>query len=225
MRRAIGRTVLRLLGWRTVGEFPREGCERCVLIAAPHTSNWDLAFLIAFAMAFELNVTWLGKHGLFRPPFGVVLRWLGGVPVVRDSRGNHVERIAALFASRERLVLVIAPEGSRGRREHWRSGFYRIAQSAGVPIVPSYLDFGTRTAGFGAPLVASGSLSSDMDRLRAVYAGMRGLVPDAFGPVRLVEEGGSDPSPRRLFRPTREALHSGESPVGAILRPSKEDPS
>jgi 1-acyl-sn-glycerol-3-phosphate acyltransferase len=191
VRRAIGRLVLRLLGWRAVGEFPRSGCEKCVLIAAPHTSNWDLPFMIAFAMAFELHIAWMGKYTLFRPPFGGFMRWLGGVPVRRTTREGKVDEMAQLFAGRPRLVLAIAPEGTRFRSEHWKSGFYWIARRAGVPIVPSYLDFGTRTAGFGPPLVPSDSLRADMDHLRAVYAGKRGLFPERFGPVRLLEE---DPS-------------------------------
>jgi 1-acyl-sn-glycerol-3-phosphate acyltransferase len=189
VRRALGRHVLRLLGWRTVGEFPRPGCDRCVLIAAPHTSNWDLPFMIAFAMAFELHISWMGKHTLFEGPFGRFMRWLGGIPVFRGERSGLVEDMAKLFAEREQLVLAIAPEGTRGRADHWKSGFYRIAREARVPIVPAYLDYGTRTAGFGPPILPSASsLRADMDQLRAIYAGKRGLYADDFGPVRLLEE-------------------------------------
>ena len=101
---------------------------------------------------------------------------------------DQVASIAQIFSERERLVLAIAPEGTRVRAEHWKSGFYRIAERARVPIVPAYLDYGTRTAGFGPPFVPSGILRDDMDRLRAVYSGKRGLFPDCFGPVRLLEE-------------------------------------
>ena len=191
----MGRFALRLLGWRAVGEFP-PGCERCVLIAAPHTSNWDLPFLIAFAMAFDLHVSWLGKEALFHGPFGALMRWLGGISVRRGEREGQVEAVAKLFAERPRFVLVIAPEGTRFRAEHWKSGFYWIAKRARVPIVPSYLDFGTRTAGFGQPMVPSDSLRADMDHLRAVYAGKRGLFEDCFGPVRLVEEARGSPVER-----------------------------
>jgi 1-acyl-sn-glycerol-3-phosphate acyltransferase len=187
VRRALGRNVLRLLGWRAVGEFP-PGCERCVLIAAPHTSNWDLPFMIAFQMAFELRISWMGKHTLFLGPFGSFMRWLGGIPVHRGERDGKVDEMARLFAERAQLVLAIAPEGTRGRADHWKSGFYRIAREARVPIVPAYLDYGTRTAGFGPPIVPSASLRADMDQLRAVYAGKRGLYAKSFGPVRLLEE-------------------------------------
>lgn len=187
MRRGIGRGVLRLLGWRAQGEFP-PGCERCVLIAAPHTSNWDLPLMLAFAMAFELHISWMGKDSLFQGLFGRLMYWVGGIPVRRGARENLVEQMAALFRARPRLVLAIAPEGTRSQAPHWKSGFYWIAQRAQVPIVPGYLDYGTRTAGFGPPFTPSDSLQVDMDRLRAVYTGKRGLYRDGFGPVRLLEE-------------------------------------
>lgn len=188
MRRAIGRIALRLLGWRAVGEFPPEGAGGCVLLAVPHTSNWDLFFLVAFAMAFELRISWMGKHALFEAPLGPFMRWLGGIPVRRGEPRRTVEEMAELFVSQKPLMLVIAPEGTRGRAAYWKSGFYWIAKRAGVPIVPTFLDYGTKTAGFGPALMPSDSLVADMDQLRAVYAGRRGLHPDDFGLVRLVEE-------------------------------------
>src|SRR5262245_4991053 len=100
------------MGWRAVGEFPHSGCARCVLIAAPHTSNLDLPFMIAFAMAFELHISWMGKYTLFRGPFGGFMRWLGGLPVRRNDRQGQVEEIAKWFAQRARLILAIAPEGT-----------------------------------------------------------------------------------------------------------------
>lgn len=145
--------------------------------------------MIAFAMAFELHISWMGKHTLFEGPFGGFMRWLGGIPVFRGERSGLVEDMAKLFGEREQLVLAIAPEGTRGRAENWKSGFYRIAREARVPIVPAYLDYGTRTAGFGPPILPStSSLRTDMDQLRAIYAGKRGLYADDFGPVRLLEE-------------------------------------
>jgi 1-acyl-sn-glycerol-3-phosphate acyltransferase len=187
MRRAIGRGLLRLLGWRAVGAFPA-GCERCVMLAAPHTSNWDLPLMLAFAMAFELRVAWMGKDSLFQGLFGRLMYAVGGIPVRRGARENLVEQMAARFHERPYLLLLIAPEGTRARAPHWKSGFYWIARRAQVPIVPAFLDYETRTAGFGPPLVPSDSLRADMDALRDVYAGKRGLYRDGFGPVRLLEE-------------------------------------
>jgi 1-acyl-sn-glycerol-3-phosphate acyltransferase len=196
MRKRFGRWLLRVLGWQTRGEFP-PGCERCVLVAAPHTSNLDLFFLLAFAMAFELRVRWVGKHTLFRFPLGPVMRALGGIPVDRRLRQDSVAQLAEEFARRERLILVIAPEGTRSHSGYWKSGFYWIAQRAEVPVVPSFLDWGTRTAGFGAVLPPGGSLREAMDQMRLVYAGMRGRHTTQLGPVRLAEEESADPPPAR----------------------------
>ncbi len=190
MRRRFGFWLLRALGWRTRGTFPA-GCERCVLVAAPHTSNLDLFFLLAFAMAFELRVRWVGKHTLFRFPLGPVMRFLGGMPVDRRSRQDAVAQLATEFARTKNLILVIAPEGTRAHGRHWKSGFYWIARKAGVPIVPSFLDYDAKIAGFGPAIVPSGVLRADMDRLRAVYAGIRGRFPEQQGIVRLAEEDGA----------------------------------
>jgi 1-acyl-sn-glycerol-3-phosphate acyltransferase len=188
MRKRFGRWLLHVLGWQTRGAFPA-GCERCVLVAAPHTSNLDLFFMLAFAMAFELRVRWVGKHTLFRFPLGPVMRALGGIPVDRRLRQDTVTQLATEFARRDRLILVIAPEGTRSHSGYWKSGFYWIAQKAGVPIVPSFLDWGTRTAGFGPALPPGGSLREAMDQMRRVYDGMRGRYTTKLGPVRLEEEG------------------------------------
>jgi 1-acyl-sn-glycerol-3-phosphate acyltransferase len=187
MRQRFGRFVLRSLGWRTEGIFP-EGCERCVLVAAPHTSNLDLFFLLAFAMAFGLRVRWVGKHTLFRFPMGIAMRFLGGIPVDRRARLDTVAQLAAEFAKQERLILVVAPEGTRSHRGAWKSGFYWIARTADVPIVPSYLDWRTKTAGFGPALRPSESLRDDMDQLRRVYDGKCGRFEERHGPVWLQEE-------------------------------------
>jgi 1-acyl-sn-glycerol-3-phosphate acyltransferase len=196
MRKRLGRSLLRLLGWQTRGEFPA-GCTRCVLVAAPHTSNLDLFFLLAFAMAFELRVRWVGKHTLFRFPLGTIMRALGGVPVDRRLRQDSVTQLAAEFARRDGLILVIAPEGTRSHSGFWKSGFYWIAQQAQVPIVPSFLDWGTRTAGFGRALPPGGTLVEAMDHMRRVYDGMRGRHTKQLGPIRLADEESVSEPPRR----------------------------
>jgi 1-acyl-sn-glycerol-3-phosphate acyltransferase len=166
----------------------RPASPRFVLIAAPHTSNWDLAYLLALAESFDLRVSWLGKHTLFYPPLGFVMRRVGGIPVVRHQRGQLVAQATKLFAERETLALVVPAEGTRSRAEHWKSGFYHIARSAGVPIVCGYLDYARRRGGFGLTLDATGDVRADMDRIRAFYADKVGRYPEKFGPVRLQEE-------------------------------------
>ncbi|MDJ0879002.1 MAG: lysophospholipid acyltransferase family protein [Halieaceae bacterium] len=186
MRRWIARTLLKVLGWKIEGARPLH--QKYVLIAAPHTSNWDFPLMIAFAWAFDIRINWMGKASLFKPPFGWVMHALGGVPIQRRGNNNVVEAMVEAFAERDELVLVVPTEGTRARTEFWRSGFYHIARGAGVPIVPSYLDFGQKRGGFGPALPVSGDIRRDMDLLRGFYAPMKGLYPDQFSPVRLREE-------------------------------------
>ena len=183
----MARWFLRLSGWEAEGAKPV--ANRFVLIAAPHTSNWDLAFLLALAAGFDLRVSWMGKHALFRPPFGWLMRRTGGIPIVRHQRGDMVAQAARRFASAEKLALVVPAEGTRRHVTHWKSGFYHIARMANVPIVLGYLDYSRRRGGFGPAIQASGDVGADMDKIRAFYADKVGRFPDQFGDVRLKEEG------------------------------------
>jgi 1-acyl-sn-glycerol-3-phosphate acyltransferase len=163
-------------------------CRRAVVVAAPHTSNWDLPYMLAVAYALGVKPSWLGKREAFRGPLGWVLRRLGGVPVDRGAPRGLVGEVVARFAEAEELFLVIPPSGTRGRAEHWKSGFYHMARGAGVPIVCAYLDYGERVGGVGLVLTPSGSVRADMDRIRAFYASKRGKYPAQATPVRLREE-------------------------------------
>lgn len=183
----VGAFFLRLRGWRVEGSLPR-GLARAVVIAAPHTTNWDLPYMLAVSWVLGVRPAWLGKRELFRRPFGWLMRGLGGVPVDRSRRSNLVEQAAARLAEAERLFLVIPPSGTRSRAPHWRSGFYHIARRAGVPIVCAFLDYATRTGGVGLVLVPSGDLGADMDRLRLFYRDVRGRYPENETPIRLSEE-------------------------------------
>lgn len=158
------------------------------MIAAPHTSNWDFPLLLLYAAAFDINMSWLGKHHLFKPPLGWFMRLVGGVPVYRHENRNLVEDMAATFQDHKDLAIVIPAEGTRRRSDYWKSGFYHVARSAGVPIVPSYLDYGQKRGGFGPALTPSGDVISDMDFFREFYTPMQGKLPDYFGPIRLREE-------------------------------------
>ncbi len=194
MRRWFARALLSALGWKIEGAKPLH--HKYVLIAAPHTSNWDFPLMILFAWAFDIRINWMGKHSLFKPPCGWIMRALGGVPIQRRSSNNVVDSMVETFAESDELVLVVPTEGTRIRTEFWKSGFYHIARGADVPIVPSYLDYGQKRGGFGPALPMSGDISRDMALLRGFYAPMKGLYPDQFGPVRLPEEEARD-EPRR----------------------------
>jgi 1-acyl-sn-glycerol-3-phosphate acyltransferase len=187
VRKTLARWFLKLTRWEAEGARPE--VRRYVLIAAPHTSNWDLVYLLALAAIFDVRVSWLGKHVLFRPPLGWLMRRLGGIPVVRSRRGNLVADVAKRFGETEDLALVVPAEGTRGYVDHWKSGFYHIARTARVPIVMGYLDFARRRGGFGPALHVTGDVRQDMDHIRAFYADKVGKYPHQFGAVRLADEG------------------------------------
>jgi 1-acyl-sn-glycerol-3-phosphate acyltransferase len=161
---------------------------KAVVIAAPHTSNWDLPLMLAVSWVLGVRPSWLGKRELFQGPFGWVLRRLGGIPVDRATRGNMVQQAVARFDTTERLFLVVPPSGTRARASHWKSGFYHVARGAGVPILCAFLDYGRRTGGIGPVLSPTGDVAADMDLLREFYGGITGRYPENTTPVRLQEE-------------------------------------
>jgi 1-acyl-sn-glycerol-3-phosphate acyltransferase len=181
----LSRLFLKLTGWKVVGT-PPPAC--CIVIGAPHTSNWDFAYLVAMGTASGLQIGWLGKHSLFRWPFGWFAERLGGVPVRRDRRENLVQQVAKAFSETDALALCVPPEGTRKRTDYWKSGFYHIAAAADVPIAASFLDYRNKVGGFGPLLAPAGDITADMDVLRAFYADKPGKYPECFGEVRLREE-------------------------------------
>jgi 1-acyl-sn-glycerol-3-phosphate acyltransferase len=184
---ALGAVFLRMSGWRVEGSFPH-GLRRAVVIAAPHTTNWDLPYMLAVSWVLGVRPSWLGKQELFRWPYGWLMRRLGGLPVDRARRTNLVEQAAERLAEADRLFLVVPPSGTRSRAAHWKSGFYHIARRARVPIVCAFLDYETKTGGVGLVLAPTGDLGADMDRLRFFYRDVRGRYPDNETPIRLSEE-------------------------------------
>ncbi len=195
LRRAFGRAWLRAFDWSIEGDTP--DARKAVVVAAPHTSNWDLPFALAVAWALDLDVRWVGKHTLFRPAArGRMMRALGGIPVDRRKRSNAVRAIAEIFDEHDQLMLLVPPEGTRGAATRWKTGFYWIAVEAKVPIVLGFLDYSRRRGGFGRVLVPTGDIHADFARLREFYADVKGKYPDRQGAVALLD-GVPPPSDRR----------------------------
>lgn len=186
MKEYMARAFLWLLGWQPVGRRP--ATPKYVLIAAPHTSNWDMPLMLAFAWVFEVEVAWMGKQALFAWPYGRLMRFLGGIPIHRDRSENRVQQMARAFEEAESLAIVVPVEGTRSYVPHWKSGFYHIALAAKVPIVMGYLDYARKRGGFGPALVPTGEVTQDMDEIRSFYCDKTGKYPDCFGDVRLAEE-------------------------------------
>jgi 1-acyl-sn-glycerol-3-phosphate acyltransferase len=194
MKRAIATWLTHRTGWKPV--VKEELPPKYVLIAAPHTSNWDAFHLITLAISINVDINWVTKDTLFRPPLGWLIRSLGAIPVNRRERTNMVDQMVQLFAENPHLILVVPAEGTRGRAEYWKSGFYHIAQKANVPIVLGFLDYGEKRGGFGPVIPAGTSLEDTMATIRDFYKDIEGKFPEAFGPVRLkAEEGETQQEP------------------------------
>lgn len=180
--------ALELAGWELETAVP--DVARCVVLAAPHTSNWDGVLLLAIAPLIDHPLAWMIKDEWLRGPLGMVLRRLGAVGIDRSKHTNVVQAMIDELDRRDDLWVVIPPEGTRRRADTWKSGFYHIARGAEVPVVPAYLDYRRRRAGFGAPIELTGAVRADMDRVRGFYAerAPTGCRPDAVGPIRLREE-------------------------------------
>lgn len=163
-------------GWRIEGALP--DLPKFVLCVAPHTSNWDFVIGYAAKMAVGLRASWLGKHTLFRGVMGPLLRRMGGIPVDRRAPSGVVEQAAERFRGSEQLVLGVAPEGTRKRVARWKSGFYRIARQAGVPIVPVALDWGRKTIRIGAPFHPAAAEQTDLPALQTFFRTARGKRPE-----------------------------------------------
>lgn len=176
--RCVSGALLAAAQWRIEGEFPRRA--KMVAIVAPHTSNWDFVVGFAAYLALELSATWFGKHTLFRWPLGPIFRHFGGIPIVRTRSTNIVSLYIAEFAKRDRMVLAIAPEGTRKRVPEWKTGFYHIAVGAGVPIVPVAFDFASRLIRIFPPVTPSGNVERDVEELRSRFVPSMARRPDNF---------------------------------------------
>ena len=178
--RAFSNTFLKLTGWKIEGSLP-VGIDKCVMIAAPHTSNWDLPYLLMVAFHLRLHVNWMGKKSIFTPPFGPLMRWLGGIAVNREQASNMVDSCAqALKHAQGSLHLVIPPEGTRSKTRYWKTGFYYIALQAQVPIVMGYMDYTRKISGLGPLCYPTGDIDKDMVEIKAFYAPFKGKNADQF---------------------------------------------
>lgn len=183
----LGKTIIKLTGWQVAGGVPQNN-KNMIIIAAPHTSNWDLFYLLGAAYSFKLSIQWLMKASVFVPIVGSVMRFLGGIPVDRSQSNNLVRTLAKRINESDGIALVVPPSGTRGYTEYWKSGFYRIALEADIPVVCGYLDYEKREAGLGESFNLTGDLTKDMDRIRLFYQDIAGRHPDNKSRIRLREE-------------------------------------
>jgi 1-acyl-sn-glycerol-3-phosphate acyltransferase len=171
---------LKLTGWKVEGVLPPEA-HKCVLIAAPHTSNWDLPYTLMVSFVLRMDVYWMGKQSIFKPPFSNIMQWLGGIPVNREQSNNLVAASAEAIVKADGMVqLIVPPEGTRSKATYWKTGFYYIALGAKVPIVMAYMDYSQKRSGLGPLFYPSGDIDKDMIEIKAFYAQFKGKNAHQF---------------------------------------------
>jgi len=181
MLRRLGRLFLRIGGWTIVGGTPPE--PKALIIAAPHTSNWDAFWALSYKVAVELDVKFFAKHSAFWFPLGNILRALGGIDLDRERAGSAVKQAINMFKEEDSLYFGLAPEGTRKKTKGWKTGFYRIAMGANVPIYLGFLDFGNRRIGFDRKVELTGDPETDLAVIREFYKGMDGRWPEKTSPI------------------------------------------
>lgn len=195
--------IWRLMGWRAEGDLPER--DKFILIAAPHTSNWDYIMMIALSAHYGRRPKTLVKANAFKwPIIGQIIRWIGGIPVERKASTNFVQQAIDIINAHDRIVLVIAPEATRKRADYWRSGFYHIGYGAGVPIVLGYLDYQRKVGAAGPAFTPTGDVEADIQEIAAFYAEHgHGKFPERATPVRF--------APRPALQPEQETPASDQA--------------
>lgn len=173
---AIARLWLRLTGWKIKGQPPDR--QKFIVIAYPHTSNWDVPFTLAICMVYRLKVYWMGKESLFRGLLGPVMKWLGGIPIHLAGSQKVVQQTINAFNNADELVMVMAPEANRSYVRKWKTGFYHIALGAKVPIVLGFLNFDKKEGGYLECFLATGDIDKDLPIIKAAYRGIKGKYAD-----------------------------------------------
>ncbi len=184
MLRGLAKLILRVGGWTPFGGVP--DAPKAVIVAAPHTSNWDGFWALVYKVYIGAEVHFFAKKSLFWFPLGTILRAMGGIPLDRSRARSAVQQAVKMFETNDSFYFGLAPEGTRGRTPGWKSGFYRIAIAADVPVYLGALDFGKRRLGIGLRLDLSGDQDKDLAAIREFYADVEGRWPDKSSPIRFI---------------------------------------
>tara|TARA_B110000467_G_scaffold103743_1_gene94174 strand:+ start:328 stop:879 length:552 start_codon:yes stop_codon:yes gene_type:complete len=181
MKKILSKIIFWLMGWEVIGtsDYPK----KCIVIAAPHTSNWD--FLIGRCYGYICGVTpkYLIKSSFFMPVLGAFLKWNGGIPVYRNAKHNVVEHLEERFNSTDDLILAITPEGTRSRVEKWKTGFYHIANNANLPILLLAMDYKNKKVGIINQFIPTDDIEKDMLFIQEKYKDIKGCIPENYNPI------------------------------------------
>lgn len=180
---SISKIILKLFGWNVVSE--QSNHSKCILIGAPHTSNWDFPLTLLSMWALGIRFSWVAKHSLFAGPFGYLFRKLGGIPVDRKARTGFLKDMVRAFREDDSLILAISPEGTRGFTDHWKAGFYNIALKADLDVWLGYVDYPTKTVGLGPRIKPTGNVESDFIAIRQFYQDKQGKFPQNQSIIKL----------------------------------------
>lgn len=182
MKRKIAEKILGLFGWKVVMDYP-EDLEKCVVVGAPHTSTWDFPITLLTGAVLEFDFYWVAKKEMFPTVLAPLMKKLGGIPIDREGRHNYVDQLAKHFQQKDRLALMIAPEGTRSKTDRWKSGFYYIAKAAKVPIAVGFLDYARREAGISGLVDSNQTKEEVLQQLHEAYED-RGFPgnPDQYTP-------------------------------------------
>jgi 1-acyl-sn-glycerol-3-phosphate acyltransferase len=183
MLKFIGKLILKIAGYKIIDTTPKgvQNYQKAVMIAAPHTSNWDYVYTMAALYALEVPIKYLGKASLFKFPLGILIKKLGGIPVRRDQKNNMVNDMAKMISdATEQMILIIPAEGTRSFSKEWKSGFYHIANTAQVPIILGFLDFGKKEVGFIDEFNPTGVYEKDLKNIQKKYLGITPKHPELY---------------------------------------------
>lgn len=176
--RLIARIYLGCFGWKCLGHVPKE--QKYIVLAGPHTSNWDFPLMIACASIIHADPYWMGKKAIFSFPFGWFFKWMGGISIDRSKSNSVVDQMVQVFTEADKLCVLIPPEGTRKRQEKWKSGFYHIAQQVNIPLILGYLDYEKKEGAFGELFWVTGDYDADMKYIQEFYASKGAKYPKNF---------------------------------------------
>ncbi len=172
----IAKFLLFLFGWKIGGAKPE--VKQCVMIAAPHTSNWDFFFTVCIALALKVDASIMIKDTWVKHPFGFIFIWLGVIPIDRTKSNNVVDQSINHFKKRSSLVLIVPPSGTRSKITYWKTGFYHIAKGPNVPIILGFLDYKHKKGGVGKTVYPTGNIEVDMEEIKGFYSDITGKNPE-----------------------------------------------
>lgn len=175
--------IFKASGWRTEGQLP--DIPKLVMIAAPHTSNWDLPIMLFAAFIMKAKIYWMGKDTIFRWPFFWISKWLGGIPIDRSESRNVVQASIQQFKDMDRLILTVPPSGTRRKVIYWKSGFYHIAHGANVPVLLGFIDYRRKVSGVGPLIYPTGNIDADMKIITDFYSTITGKYPEKMSETQV----------------------------------------